>query len=129
MKPCLSVLFAGVFAATLATAITTLPAAAAESGNPIDCAKWKDKARCEALNKDVQVCKDKTDDEWRACMRLPAATAKFTPPKQRDCGTARNKGRCEAHNSALEACKDKGTRPEHRKCTSEQLQEQAPKKS
>jgi hypothetical protein len=131
MKSYLAVLL-GLIAATLATTAITLSAAAAEPGSgayPMDCAKWKDKARCEALNQDIQACKDKTDDEWLACMRLPAPVAKFTAPKPRDCSTARDKERCEAYNSALEACKDKSTRAEHRNCTNEQLQQPAPKKS
>ena len=96
---------------------------------PMDCAKWKDKTRCETLNRNIEACRDKTDDEWRECMHLPASTVKFTPPKPRDCSTARDKGRCEAYNGALEACKDKSTRTEHRKCTTEQLQESPPKKN
>jgi len=133
MKPCLSVLLAGVIAATFATTAAAMPAAAAVEQvpgvYPMDCAKWKDKARCAALNRDIKACKDKTDDEWRECMRQPAPTAKFTPPKPRDCSTARNKERCEAHTGALEACKDKLTRAEHRKCIAGQLQAQAPKKN
>jgi hypothetical protein len=132
MKSCLSVPLAGLIAATLATTAVTMPAAAAEkspSAYPMDCAKWKDKARCAALNQDLQACKDKTDDEWRECMHQPAPTAKFTPPKPRDCSTARDKERCETYNSALEACKDKPARAEHRKCTNEQLQQPAPKKN
>jgi hypothetical protein len=133
MKPCINVLLAGVIAATFATTTAAMPAgAAAEKGPgayPMDCAKWKDKARCAALNKDIQACKDKTDDEWRECMHQPAPTAKFIPPKPRDCSMARNKELCEAHNSALEACKDKRTRAEHRKCISGQSQAPAPKKN
>jgi hypothetical protein len=87
----------------------------------MDCAKWKDKARCESLNRDIEACKTKTDDEWRDCMRRSAPTAKFTPPKPRDCSKARNKESCETHTSALEACKNMTTRTEHRKCMVEQL--------
>jgi len=126
-------LLAGMIVATFATTATVVAAgAAAEKGPgayPMDCAKWKDKARCAALNKDIQACKDKTDDEWRECMHQPAPTAKFTPPKPRDCSTASNKEHCELHTSALEACKDKRTRAEHRKCMAGQLQAQAPKKN
>ena len=133
MKPCLSVLLGGVIAATIATTTTAMPAAgSAEKGPgayPMDCAKAKDKARCATLNRDIQACKDKLGDEWRACMRQPAPTAKFTPPKPRDCGKARDKERCEAHTRALEACKDKLTRAEHRKCLAGQSQEPAPKKN
>lgn len=132
MKSCLSVLLAGLIAATVATMVITMPAAAAEQSSgayPMNCAQWKDKARCEALNRDIQACKDKTDDAWLACMRLAAPTAKFTAPKSRDCSTARNKERCDAYNSALEACKDKGTRAAHRACITEQLQEPAPRKN
>jgi len=131
MKLCVSVLIASVVAATFATTANTMPTvAAAEKGPrayPMDCAKAKDKARCAALNKDIEACKDKTDEEWRECMRLPAPTAKFTPPKPRDCSKARDKERCEAHASALEACKDKSTRAEHRKCMAGQMQAPSPK--
>ena len=88
----------------------------------MDCAKAKDKVRCESLNKKIEICKDKTDDEWRNCMGNSAPAAKFTPPKARDCAKASNKERCEAHAAALDACKDMTTRTEHRKCMAERLQ-------
>ncbi len=94
----------------------------------MNCAKAKDKARCEALNKDIEACKDKIGDDWRECMHRPLPTAKFTLPRARDCSFARNKERCEAHTQALEACKDKTTRAEHRRCMSEQLSAQETKK-
>jgi hypothetical protein len=120
MKPSLSVLLAAVTALTFATIAAALPPGTAPVKAPgahlMDCAKAKDKARCESLNKDIEACKDKTDDEWRDCMHRPAPAARFTPPKPRDCAKARNKERCEAHTAALEACKDKLTRVEHRRC-------------
>ncbi|HEY5291736.1 MAG TPA: hypothetical protein VIJ43_05420 [Burkholderiales bacterium] len=125
MKPSLSVLLAAVTAATFATAAAAMPTGAAPGkgpgAHPMDCAKAKDKARCESLNKDIEACKDKTGDEWRECMHRPAPAATFAPPKARDCAKARNKERCEAHNTALETCKDKATRVEHRKCMAGQL--------
>lgn len=133
MKPCLSMLLAGVIAATFAAIAAAMPATATAEQipgtYPMDCAKWKDQARCAVLNRDIKACKDKTDDAWLECMRLPAPGATFAPPKPRDCSTARNKERCEAHASALEACKDRLTRAEHRKCMAGQLQAQAPKKN
>ena len=126
MKHGLSVLLAGLIAATFATTVTIIPAGAApEKGpgaGPMDCAKAKDKARCAALNQSIQACKNKTDDEWHKCMYPSAPAANFTPPKPRDCREARNKEVCEAHAGALEACKDKRTRAEHRKCVAGQLQ-------
>jgi len=120
MKPCLSILLAAVTSATFAITAAAQPAGArlgkGPGAHPMDCAKAKDKARCESLNKDIEACKDKTGDEWRDCMHRPAPTAKFTPPKPRDCAKARNKERCEAHRTALETCKDKTTRVEHRRC-------------
>jgi len=86
----------------------------------MDCSKWKDKARCESLKKDIEACRDKTDDDWRECMHRAAPAAKFTPPKPRDCTKAKNVERCEAHNTALESCKQMATRAEHRKCMSGQ---------
>jgi hypothetical protein len=131
MKSSLSVLLAAVTAATFATTAAAMPTGEAAvkgpGAHPMDCAKAKDKARCETLNKDIAACKDKTGDEWRDCMHRPAPAAKFTPPMPRDCSKARNKERCEAHTSALEACKDKTTRAEHRKCMAVQLP--APNKS
>ena len=119
MKPCLSVLLAGVIVATFAmTAIATPARAVPEKGPgayPMDCTKAKDKARCENLNRDIKACKDKLGDDWRQCMRQPAPKGKFTPPKPRDCSTARNQEVCEKHNSALGMCKDRATRAEHRK--------------
>lgn len=124
MNRCLSMLLAGMIVATFVSAATAMAAGtAAERGAgayPLDCTKWKDKARCAALNKDIQACRDKTDDEWRECMHRPAPAAKFTPPKPRDCTKARNVKACELHASALQACEDSGTRAEHRKCMAEQ---------
>ena len=125
MKPSLSGLLAAAIAATLAGTVAAMPTGEAAGKTarayPMDCTTAKDKARCESLNKDIEACKGKTDDEWRDCMRAPPPTAKFSPPKPRDCSNARNKERCEAHSSALEVCKDLTTRAEHRKCMAGQL--------
>jgi len=125
MKPSLSMLFAGVAAATFAISVAAMPSGAAEGkgpgARPMDCAKAKDQARCESLKKDIEACKDKTGDEWRECMHRPLPAANFTPPKPRDCSKARDKESCDAHTQALQACKDKTTRTEYRKCMSEQL--------
>lgn len=125
MKSSLSVLLAGVAAATFATAVAAMPTGAAAGKGPgaypMDCAKAKDKARCESLNKDIEACKDKISDEWRECMHRPVPAAKLTPPKARDCSKARNQEHCEAHTDALEACKEKTTRVEHRKCMAGRL--------
>ena len=121
MKPSLSVLLA-VAAAAFATTVAATPAGDAAGKSPgaypMDCSKWKDKARCESLKKDVEACKDKTDDDWRECMHRAAPAAKFTPPKPRDCAKAQNVERCEAHNAALESCKQVATKAEHRRCMS-----------
>lgn len=133
MKPVLSVLLAAFTAAILALgAAAQSVAAGPEKGpgaRPMDCTKAKDRARCESLNRDIEACKDKIGDEWRACMHRPVPAVKVAPPKPRDCAKARNKERCEAHNAALEACKDKTTRVEHRKCMAAQLPAPALKKS
>ncbi len=132
MKSTRSVLIAAVGAATFAIAASAQPAGAgigkASGAYPMDCAKAKDKARCEALNRDIEACKDKVDDEWRDCMHRPPPAAKFAAPKLRDCSKARNKELCKTHNAALEACKDKTTRAEHRKCMAAQLPAPAPNK-
>jgi hypothetical protein len=124
MKSSLSALLLAAIAATLAST-SAMPAGDAAGisppAYPVDCTKWKDKARCETLMRGIEACKSKTDDEWRDCMQQSALATKFTPPKPRDCSKARNKERCEAHSSALEACKNKTTRTEHRKCMTEQL--------
>lgn len=134
MKSCVSVLLAGITAAMFATtALAQAPVRAdrpqtkGSGAPPMNCDQAQDKARCEALNKDIEACRGKTDDEWRSCMHRPL-TAKFRPPKARDCAKARNTARCEGHSLALEACKEMATRTEHRKCMSKQLQQQAPKK-
>ena len=132
MKASLSVLLTAVIAATFATAVAAMPAGAAQGkgpgAHPMDCAKAKDKARCESLNKDIEACRDKIGDEWRDCMHRPAPAVQVQPPKPRDCAKARNKERCEAHNAALESCKDKATRREHRKCMAGQLPAKEPNK-
>ena len=131
MKHYLSALLAGLLVATFSA-----PAAAMPSGTvmeevpgvyPMDCTKWKDKARCAALNRTIEACRNKTDDEWRVCMQFPEATGKFTPPKPRDCSTARHKERCEAHVRALAACKDVLTPHEHRQCVAGHMQDLAAK--
>ena len=131
MKTSLPVLFAGIAAATFAIA-----AAAYSTGTgpeimpgarPMDCAKAKDKARCAALNKDIDACRNKIGDEWRDCMHRPLPAVKVAPPKPRDCTKARNTVRCEAHNEALQACKDKDTKAAHRKCMAGQLSARASK--
>ena len=127
MKPVFSVFLASLAAAIFsANAFAQNPQtgdvrAKRTSREPMDCAKAKDKARCESLNKKIEVCRDKTDDDWRNCMGHSGSAAKFSPPKARDCAKARNKERCEAHTVALEACKDSATRTEHRKCMDERL--------
>jgi hypothetical protein len=130
MKSSLSMLLALGTAALFATTAAAMPTGDAPAkgpgAHPMDCAKAKDKARCASLNQDIAACKDKTGDEWRACMHQPVPAAKFAPPKARDCSKARNKERCEAHTGALEACKDKTTRAEHRKCMAQQLPPSAP---
>ncbi len=133
MRVSFPILLAGITAVVFAISAAAMPSGAVPpnrpSPRPMDCAKAKDKAKCEALNKDIEACKDKTGDEWRECMHRPAPAGKFTPPKPRDCSKARNAERCEAHTKALEACKDKAKRAEHRKCMSEQLPAQEPKKN
>jgi hypothetical protein len=120
MKSSLPALLVAAIAATFASTVAAMPAGAAPGKGPraypMDCTKAKDKARCESLNRDIEACKSKTDDEWRDCMRRSASTTQFTPPKPRDCSKARNTESCDAHSSALGACKNKTTRAEHRKC-------------
>ena len=132
MKCCLSALFAGLLAAALSTTAAAMPSGAVmekvPGAYPMDCAKWKDKARCANLNQTIQSCRNKTDDEWRVCMQFSTHAGKFTPPKPRDCSTARNKERCEAHVRALAACKDVLTRHEHRQCVAGHMHELAAKR-
>lgn len=133
MKPCLSILLAGITVVTVAATAGAMAAdtagAKGASAYPLDCTQWKDQARCAALNKDIQACRDKTDDEWRECMHRPVPTARFAPPKPRDCTKARNVKACELHASALEACKASNTRAEHRKCMAEQSRASAANKN
>lgn len=127
MKPILSVLLAGLIAATFATTVAAMPSGAVADKSPgaypMDCTKAKDEARCAALNQKIRACRDKSDDEWRECMYPAAPTAKFTAPRPRDCSGAHDKEVCEAHADALEACKYASTRGEHRSCVAGQLQE------
>lgn len=125
MKTRLSMMLAVVCAATFAFTAAAQPAGGGPGkgpgARPLDCAKFKDKARCEALNKDIEACRDKVGDDWRRCMHQPLPSGKYAPPKVRDCSRAHNKELCEAHNVALETCKDRTTRAEHRKCMAAQL--------
>ncbi len=121
----LSVLLAGIIAATFAASVSAMPSGAVEktqSAYPMDCMKAKDGARCVGLNRKIAACKDKIDDAWLECMYPGLPAASFTPPWPRDCGAARNQELCKAHTAALEACKDKRTRSEHRNCVAGQLQ-------
>ena len=133
MTPAYSVLLAAISAATFAITANAQPGgpgpARGPGARPMDCARAKDKVRCESLNKDIEACRDKVGDEWRSCMHQPASTAKFAPPKARDCSKSRNQERCEAHTAALEACKDSKTRSEHRKCMAAQLSVATQKKN
>lgn len=75
-----------------------------------DCSKARDPARCEALQKAKEACKDKSPADKRKCM------IESMPPM--DCSKARNPQRCEAMEQARAACKDKnGT--EFRQCMRE----------
>jgi hypothetical protein len=131
MNPTIRVLLAGAAIATFAINAAAYSIGAGPETKPgprpIDCTNAKDRVRCESLNQDIEACRDKTDDAWRRCMRQPAPSARFVPPRLRNCAEARNKERCEAHNVALEACKDKGARTEHRKCMAGQLSAAAAK--
>lgn len=124
MKLLLAVPLAAIAAATFASAVIAMPDGAApkkgSSAHPMDCAKAKDKTRCESLNKDIETCRSKTGDAWRECMHQPAPSGSFAPPKARDCKQARNQERCEAHTGALEVCKHKTTAVEHRRCMAAQ---------
>jgi len=130
MKTSLSALLLGFSAITFVAVAVATPGGAPPGIGPgaqsMDCAKSKNKVRCESLNKKIELCKDKTDDAWRACMEPTAPAAKFTPPKARDCSKSRNKELCEAHAGALKACKDRVTRAEHRKCMAGQWPAQTP---
>ncbi len=80
-----------------------------------DCSKARDPARCEALQKAKEACKDKSPADKRKCM------IESMPPM--DCSKARNPQRCEAMEKARAECKDKnGT--EFRQC----MREHAPKR-
>ncbi len=80
-----------------------------------DCSKARDPARCEALQKAKEACKDKSAADKRKCM------VESMPPM--DCSKARNPQRCEAMEKARAECKDKnGT--EFRQC----MREHAPKR-
>ena len=123
------ILLAGVFAAALSVPVASAPSGAVTESIPgvfpMDCAKWKDAARCEAFNRTIETCRDKTDDDWRHCMHLPPPAAKFMPPKARDCSAARKPELCEANNHALAACREARTSNAHRKCVAAELQASA----
>ena len=83
MKSTLSALLAAISAAIFAIAASAQPAGPGPGRGPgprqMDCAKAKDKARCEVHNAALAACKDKvTRAEHRKCMeaQLPAAAAK-----------------------------------------------------
>ncbi len=126
MNARLSVFFAGLVAATFSAGVSALPstttAKSAASPYPMDCAKWKDQARCAGFNARIAACRDQTDDAWLRCMYPGQPAASFTPPKPRNCSTAGNRELCETHSAAVEACKDKHTRAEHRGCMAERMQ-------
>jgi hypothetical protein len=101
-----------LLAAGLAAALFSLSSFAQATA---DCSKARDPARCEALQKAKETCKDKAPADKRKCM------VESMPPM--DCSKARNPQRCEAMEKARAECKDKnGT--EFRQC----MREHAPKR-
>lgn len=80
-----------------------------------DCSRARDPARCEALQKAKEACKDKAPADKRKCM------VEAMPPM--DCSKARNPQRCEAMEQARAECKDKNG-AEFRQC----LREHTPKR-
>jgi hypothetical protein len=99
----------------LAAALFSACAMAQATSITSDCSKARDPARCEALQKAKDVCKDKSAADKRKCMM------EAMPPM--DCSKARNPDRCAAMEKAKASCKDKSG-AEYRQC----LREQAPRR-
>jgi hypothetical protein len=99
----------------LAAALFSTGAMAQASSIGGDCSKARDPARCEALQKAKESCKDKAAADKRKCMM------EAMPPM--DCSKARNPDRCAAMEKAKAACKDKSG-SDYRQC----LREQAPRR-
>lgn len=91
----------------VAVALFSLGSLAQTGAMAGDCSKARDPARCEALQKAKEACKDKPAADKRKCM------IESMPPM--DCSKARNPDRCAAMEQARNDCKDKnGT--EFRQC-------------
>ncbi|MGE5469127.1 MAG: hypothetical protein ACM3Y9_17025 [Ignavibacteria bacterium] len=110
MKTTLQLLIGGIAAALFSGA------SFAQVGMAGDCTKARDPARCEALQKAKETCKDKAPADKSKCMM------ESMPPM--DCSKARNPERCEAMEKAKVECKDRNG-PEYRQC----LREHAPRRA
>jgi hypothetical protein len=121
MKPSIHLLLGGLAAALFAVGSSAQAGSAAQSAQaappPVSasCSKARDPARCEALQKAKETCKDNAAPNKRKCIM------EAMPPM--DCSKARNPERCAALEQAKEACKDK-TGTDYRQC----LREHAPKR-
>lgn len=78
----------------------------------VDCSKARNPQNCEARQKAMEGCKDKTGPTRRQCVE------DNMPP--RDCSKAKSQQRCEDQQKAREACKGKVGK-ERRACMHEQL--------
>ncbi|MDD5250247.1 MAG: hypothetical protein PHY45_14775 [Rhodocyclaceae bacterium] len=116
MKPRLHLLLGGLAAAliSLGSSAQAGPGAATpQAANPpvlAPCGKARDPARCEALQKAKEACKDTPAANKRKCIM------DAMPPM--DCSKARNPERCAAVEQAKLTCKDK-VGPEYRQCLRE----------
>lgn len=109
-------LLIGCAMALLAIPAHAQPASAGAGSGPgpgkADCSKARNPQNCEARQKAMAGCQDKTGPARRSCVE------DAMPP--RDCGQAKSPQRCEAQQKAREACKGKSGK-ERRNCMREQL--------
>lgn len=82
-----------------------------------DCSKARNPQNCEARQKAMEGCKDKTGPARRSCVE------DAMPP--RNCSKAKNPQRCEEQQKAREACKGKVAK-ERRGCMREQIKKKPP---
>jgi hypothetical protein len=98
--------------ALLALPVLAQPAPAGDSSSKTNCSKARNPQNCEARQKAMENCHDKTGPARRACVE------DAMPP--RDCSQAKSPQRCEAQQKAREACKGKEGK-ERRNCMREQI--------
>lgn len=105
--------------ALLVIPVHAQPAATGGSASTTDCSRTRNPQNCEARQKAMAACRDRTGPARRSCIE------DAMPP--RDCTKAKSPQRCEEQQKAREACKGKSGK-ERRGCMREQTRKKPARK-